>query len=106
WHQSWETRVDELANQLASQLRPGEDVLSAARALALRELRARPAAAVRAEIKSFVKLALDHSAGPRLPLSGSRTSRPGCSHDSFCVKAPLRGSSRWYGYPFLCCGQA
>src|SRR5262249_24358915 len=29
WHQSWETRVDELANRLASRLRPGEDVLSA-----------------------------------------------------------------------------
>jgi len=63
WLATWLTRVDELGTKLEHRLRPGEDVFSAARTLAIEELRARPAATARVLAKSELKLMVDHSTG-------------------------------------------
>jgi hypothetical protein len=61
WLDSWPTRVPELSARLEQEVGPGEDVSAAARRLAVKELRARPGAAVRVQVKSAVKLFVDHS---------------------------------------------
>jgi hypothetical protein len=61
WLQSWPNRVQELTDRLRSRLTPGEDVVAAARRLALDEIRNRPGAAARVQVKSWLKLFFDHS---------------------------------------------
>lgn len=70
WLQSWPQRVDELTLRLEQQLRPGEDVVAAARRLAIAELRARPVIALRVHAKSMFKLFCDHSLGLASELVG------------------------------------
>jgi hypothetical protein len=61
WHLTWETHIGELEKRLAARLRPGEDVMAAARSLGVEELTRRPSAAARVVLKSWLKLAVDHS---------------------------------------------
>jgi hypothetical protein len=63
WLTSWPRRVSEMEDDLAGRLQPGEDVISAARRLALSKMLARPALAAKVHAKSQVKLLVDHSAG-------------------------------------------
>jgi hypothetical protein len=61
WLQSWPPRVEELTDKLGSRLKPGEDVVAAARRLALDEVRTRPGMVARVQAKSWLKLFFDHS---------------------------------------------
>jgi hypothetical protein len=61
WLESWPTRVDGLTNRLSRRLRPGEDVVTAARRLAWDQIRQRPKSVVKVQAKSWLKLFADHS---------------------------------------------
>ena len=61
WLQSWPIRAQELTDRLSGQLQPGEDVVTAARRLALDEIRSRPKTVARVQAKSWLKLLFDHS---------------------------------------------
>jgi hypothetical protein len=61
WLQSWPNRVQELTDRLSGKLQPGEDVVTAARRLALDEIRSRPGTVARVQTKSWLKLFFDHS---------------------------------------------
>jgi len=61
WLESWPTRVDGLTNRLSRRLRPGEDVISAARRLAWDQIRQRPKSVIKVQAKSWLKLFVDHS---------------------------------------------
>jgi 4-amino-4-deoxy-L-arabinose transferase-like glycosyltransferase len=61
WLESWPTRVDGLTNRLSRRLRPGEDVVSAARRLAWDQIRQRPKGVIKVQAKSWLKLFVDHS---------------------------------------------
>jgi len=61
WLQSWPVRVEGLTNLLRRRLQPGEDVISAARRLAWREIQVRPKNVAKVQAKSWIKLFLDHS---------------------------------------------
>ena len=70
WSTTWPTRVEELADRLGRRVLRGEDVYSAARKLAIEEMRARPSAVCRVLMMSEVKLMLDHSLGDVYRLIG------------------------------------
>jgi hypothetical protein len=70
WLTSWPQRVRELSERLDEQLHPREDVVQAARCLALAELRVRPMAVARVEVKSLFKLFVDHTLGTAASLLG------------------------------------
>jgi hypothetical protein len=61
WLQSWPAHVEELTDKLGSRLKPEEDVVAAARRLALDEIRNRPGMVARVQAKSWLKLFFDHS---------------------------------------------
>ncbi len=61
WLESWPTRVDGLTNRLSRRLRPGEDVVTAARRLAWDQIRQRPKSVLKIQAKSWLKLFVDHS---------------------------------------------
>jgi hypothetical protein len=63
WLTSWPKRVKEMEDKLADHLSPGEDVVTAARRLALAEMIARPGPAAKVHLKSQLKLLIDHSGG-------------------------------------------
>jgi hypothetical protein len=63
WLTSWPRRVEEMEAKLAGRLAPGEDVVSAARRIALLEMMAKPRLAAKVHAKSELKLLVDHSAG-------------------------------------------
>jgi hypothetical protein len=70
WVATWPNRVGELADRLGGRIAPGEDVYSAAGALAVEELRGRPAALIRVLVKSQVKLLVAHSLSDAYHLLG------------------------------------
>jgi hypothetical protein len=70
WVATWPDRVGELADRLGGRIGPGEDVYSAAGALAVDELRGRPTALIRVLVKSQVKLLVAHSLGDAYHLLG------------------------------------
>jgi hypothetical protein len=61
WLESWPNRVQELTDRLSGKLQPGEDMVPAARRLALDEIRTRPRMVARVQGKSWLKLFFDHS---------------------------------------------
>jgi hypothetical protein len=61
WLESWPTRVDGLTNRLSRRLKPGEDVVTAARRLAWDQIRQRPKSVLKIQAKSWLKLFVDHS---------------------------------------------
>jgi 4-amino-4-deoxy-L-arabinose transferase-like glycosyltransferase len=61
WFDTWPNLVKEQEAELAQRLQPGEDVVNAARRLALSEMAARPGIAAKVHAKSQVKLLVDHS---------------------------------------------
>jgi hypothetical protein len=70
WRRAWDARLSQLADKLGSRLHPGDDVMSAARLLAIEELSARPVAAARVLLKSQVKMLIDHSLESAAPVFG------------------------------------
>ena len=70
WTETWPTRVEELADGLGRAVKPGDDVYSAARRLAIGELKSRPASVCRVVSKSQFKLLTDHSLGDLYQLLG------------------------------------
>src|SRR5262249_21645437 len=61
WLQDWPLQSKALATKLKNRVEPGEDVISAARRLALEEIQARPTAVARVLLKSQLKLWVAHS---------------------------------------------
>jgi hypothetical protein len=61
WLKSWPKQVEEMEQKLATRLQPGEDVVSAARRLAVEEMRSKPRLAAKVHAKSQLKLFVDHS---------------------------------------------
>jgi hypothetical protein len=72
WSEAWPRRVTQLSQELDARVTPGSDVISDAGALAIDRLRERPAALMRVQGKSWVKLALDHSMGELASVLGLR----------------------------------
>ncbi len=70
WVGRWPTRSAELLAKLRARVGPGDDVFAAMRAISREELQARPAVAARVLAKSWVKLAVAHSAGDAAHLVG------------------------------------
>ncbi len=70
WLRSWPKQIEELSSRLEQRLSTGEDVISAARSLAVSEFRDRPYAWIRVHIKSALKLFCDHSLGLASELVG------------------------------------
>jgi hypothetical protein len=63
WFKSWPRRIFEIEQRLAPRLAPGEDVVAAARRMALSDIFTKPGLAAKVHLKSEVKLLLDHSGG-------------------------------------------
>jgi len=71
WLANWTLQCEELSAKLKQRVQPGEDVISAARRLALEEIRARPLAATRVLMKSQLRLLVAHSLGGWYNLVGA-----------------------------------
>jgi hypothetical protein len=63
WFKSWPRRIFEIEQRLAPRLSPGEDVVAAARRMALSDMAAKPGLAAKVHLKSEIKLLVDHSGG-------------------------------------------
>jgi hypothetical protein len=70
WLETWPQRITELSQRLRQRLQPGEDVVTAARHLAIEECRVRPVAVLRVCAKSSFKLFVGHSLGSMVELLG------------------------------------
>lgn len=70
WLQAWPERCEEQLAALRPRVKPGADVYNEMRAVAMEELKARPAVAAKVLLKSWVKLYIAHSVGELYHLLG------------------------------------
>src|SRR5262249_23741031 len=63
WLDNFIPRCEEMYGKPKPRVEPGDDVIAAARSLAVDEIKARPGAAARVLVKSQVKLLVSHSLG-------------------------------------------
>jgi hypothetical protein len=97
WLHSWPDRVEELSARLDQRVAPGQDVFSAMRRQALDELKQRPSAYLRVQVKSGFKLFVDHSLGTWYEALGSEYKPSGFFSRAVLRNPEQASSGNWGG---------
>ncbi len=99
WIKTWPDRIAELSERLEARVRPGDDVITAARRMAVEEIRARPVPFARVLVKSQVKLFLSHSLSDFYQVLG-RPYRPSGLFSRWVLRESEEGEGSLWGVFF------